>query len=236
MKKTSSLNKKKGILGFITFFFPVYSFIPVVIWFILNFSAYYGTRVLNSGAYHYDLSTAVDDIIPFVPCAITVYVLWYLQIIIGFCLVARESREVCYEIFSSEAVAKIITAIIFIFLPTAMVRAEISGGGFFNFLTSLIYAADTPDNLFPSIHCLESWLLLRGILKCSKVSKTFKICFGIFSILVFASVVLVKQHLFVDIPSAIIVAEAGLFIARKTKAWKIYEKLSGLISRRNKEK
>ena len=151
--------------------------------------------------------------------------LWYVQILVGFSLVARENRDVCYEVFTGEAVAKIITAVIFLALPTAMVRAAVPDGGFCNMITHWIYAADEPNNLFPSIHCLESWLIFRGLMKCKKVPRGFTVGFGVFSVLVFASVVLVKQHVFVDIPAGILVAEAGLFISRKFRLKRIYEKI-----------
>lgn len=229
MEGNALKKKKRGLGGFVTFFFPVYSFIPVIVWFILNFSTFYGIRALNEGRTHYDLSIPLDAAIPFFSPAIIVYVLWYVEILVGFCLIARESREVCFEVFSAEAVAKILTAVIFLALPTAMVRPEISDGGFCDMLTRRIYAADAPNNLFPSIHCLESWLIFRGVLKCRKVPRLCKASFGVFGVLVFASVVLVKQHVFVDIPAALVVAEIGLFVSKKFDLKRIYEKLNSAV-------
>ena len=225
MKGNALQTKKSGFGKFVTFFFPVYSFIPVFFWFVFNFSTFYGVRAINHGRVHYDLSIPLDGVIPYFAPAIIVYVLWYVQILVGFSLVARENRDVCYEVFTGEAVAKIITAVIFLALPTAMVRAVVPDGGFCNMITHWIYAADEPNNLFPSIHCLESWLIFRGLMKCKKVPRGFTVGFGVFSVLVFASVVLVKQHVFVDIPAGILVAEAGLFISRKFRLKRIYEKI-----------
>ena len=227
--------KKNGFGKFVTFFFPVYSFIPVFFWFVFNFSTFYGVRAINRGRVHYDLSIPLDGVIPYFAPAIIVYVLWYVQILVGFSLVARENRDVCYEVFTGEAVAKIITAVIFLALPTVMVRAEIPDGGFCNTLTGWIYAADEPNNLFPSIHCLESWLIFRALMKCKKVPKGVTVGFGVFGVLVFASVLLVKQHVLVDIPSGIIVAEAGLFISRKLELKRIYEKLYSAVFGRKKK-
>lgn len=44
----------------------------------------------------------------------------------------------------------------------------------------------------------------------------------IFAILVFASTLLVKQHLVLDVVTGIAVVEIGLFLARRTGAGRIY--------------
>jgi len=146
-------------------------------------------------------------------------------------MIARESREEIYKVASANILAKIFCGIIFVALPTAMVRAEITGGGIFNLLTSFIYAADTPAvNLFPSIHCLESWAVFRCSLKL-KLPIGYKIAMGIFSLGVFASVLLVKQHIILDIPAGILVFELGYLIVHLTK---IDQKIAKLFKTKTK--
>lgn len=150
MKNAPTTEKKRGFGRFVTRLFPSYSLIPIVLWAIFNFAAYYGVRAINVGRTHYDLSIPLDDIIPFFSPAIIVYVLWYIQIAVGMILIVRESREVCFRVFSGEIIAKIFSAAVFLIVPTVMVRPEIDSDGFCELLTRGIYAADTPDNLFPS--------------------------------------------------------------------------------------
>ena len=235
MNNAPTTEKKRGFGRFVTRLFPSYSLIPIVFWAIFNFAAYYGVRAINVGRTHYDLSIPLDDIIPFFSPAIIVYILWYIQIAAGMILIVRESREVCFRVFSGEIIAKIFSAAVFLIVPTVMVRPEIDSDGFCELLTRGIYAADTPDNLFPSLHCLESWLWFRGLMKCKKVPKGFTVGFGVFSVLVFASVVLVKQHLFVDIPAGILLAELGLLLSKKLGAERVFEKLDRAIFLRKKE-
>ena len=42
---------------------------------------------------------------------------------------------------------------------------------------------------------------------------------------IFASTVLVKQHVFIDILGGVAVAEAGLFLGRKLRAGRLFEKM-----------
>ncbi len=96
-----------------------------------------------------------------------------------------------------------------------MIRPEIVDGNVFDWMTSVIYQIDQPNNLFPSIHCLESWIIARAAFKQKKTSKAYAYVMLILTILVFASTVLVKQHVFVDIIGGIAVVEIGLFLSRK---------------------
>ncbi|CCY70604.1 uncharacterized protein BN508_01112 [Eubacterium sp. CAG:161] len=91
-------------------------------------------------------------------------------------------------------------------------------------MTNLIYTLDSPDNLFPSIHCLESWVCFRGAMRCKKVGKVYKVIMLILALLVFASTVMVKQHVFVDIIGAILVVEIGLALAKRLNIYKKLDK------------
>lgn len=213
MKNTKSLSSK-------------YWLIPVLLMIILNFIAYNVTKFIADGWEHYDFHLPIDNAIPFLPAFITVYILAYIQWVVGYGLIAIESKEVCYRVISSEMISKLICLVIFLVLPTSMNRPEITGTDMFSKLTQFIYNADTPTNLFPSVHCLESWILFRTTSKVTAHKKWLLPLWGISALLVFASVVFVKQHLILDIPAAIIVGEIGLFLGKKLKTERIFEKIN----------
>lgn len=212
-------------------FLPKYAVIPILITVILNMMVYWGNNLITSGMKHYNLSTWLDRELPLITPMILIYVLAYVTWAVGYIIIGRESREVCYECFSGEQIAKLICLILFIAIPTVMVRPEITGDSFFDWGTKLIYSLDEPKTLFPSIHCLENWFVFRGALRCKKVGKGYKTFMFISAILVFASTVLVKQHLVVDIPAGIIVCEIGLYIAKKFKVSRIYYALENKMEK-----
>ncbi len=198
-------------------FIPTYAYLPIIIAFICTNLVYFLTKLVYDPERAYDLSLAIDHALPFVPAFILFYILAYLQWIVGYIMIARESREELYKVACTNVLAKILCGIIFVAVPTVMVRAEITGGGIFNWLTSFIYAADTPAvNLFPSLHCLESWAVFRLSLKL-KLPIGYKVAMGIFSLGVFVSVLLVKQHIIIDIPAGILVFELAYLIVKLTK-------------------
>ncbi len=210
-------SQKPGFREWFLNIIPLYSFLPLALMVAVNLIAFYGTRLFMANAYHYDIALSVDGKIPFFTPAIVIYIASYIQWVVGYIAIARESREVCDRFIYGEIIAKVICAVIFLAFPTATVRPEVPDGGVFNWLTALIYSLDSPDNLFPSLHCLESYFCMRGAFYCRKMPKWFAPVNVIFTLMVFACILLVKQHVLLDIPSAIIVAEIGMFAMRAIK-------------------
>lgn len=210
---------------------PGYAFLPIISCLVINVIAYFGTRIFTTNMHHYDFSIPLDDMIPFEPFMILFYILAYVSWIVGFIVIGRESREVCYEVCTAEQIAKIMCMVAFLVIPSTIVRPEITGSGIFESLTNLIYKMDSPDNLLPSIHCLENWICFRGAMKCKKVGIGYKITMFISALLVFASTMMVKQHVFLDMVAAIIVVEVGLLMAKKFNLGKIYFIIEGQLSK-----
>lgn len=129
---------------------------------------------------------------------------------------------------ASEVIGKLTCVLIFILLPTTIIRPEVTGTGLTDAMVSWIYGADQPDNLLPSIHCMESWIVARGLMK-TKAPKTAKLLMWCFTGLVCLSVVFVKQHIVLDIPCGILVAELAILISDKLDAPRIYGAIEKLI-------
>ncbi len=193
---------------------PKYGYVPFLLVIAVNCFVFYVTRLLTANAPHYDVSIWLDSLIPFVPEFIGIYILAIGQWIFVLALAAREGKAFYYKATAAEMSSKIFVFLIFLFLPTSMERGQITGNDIFDTLTRLIYTLDAPNNLFPSIHCLDSWVCLRVVCKMKTAPRWLKLSNAIFSVLVFASVVLVKQHLFVDILGGIAIGELGFLMVR----------------------
>ncbi len=141
--------------------------------------------------------------------------------IIGYLVIARQGRDYCHRVMSGEIISKIIVGIIFLILPTTMLRQDITGTDVMSRAVALIYKVDMPTNLFPSIHCLESYICMKSAIELKNTGKVYRISMVIMSILVFLSTLFIKQHIIMDFVGAVIVAEAGRllaeFIARKAR-------------------
>lgn len=211
---------------------PKYAFLPIICCLVLNVITYFGSRLFTTKMYHYNISIGLDEMLPLVTPMSIIYVFAYVTWALGFIIVGRESRQVCYEVCAAEMVAKIICLVCFVIFPTTLVRPEITGTGFCDSLTSLIYKMDAADNLFPSIHCLESWILFCGIMKCNKQGKPMKIFMFVSAILVFASTVLIKQHVVLDIVGGILAVHIGLWVSKKFNLKRIFDAVENRIYKR----
>ncbi len=196
---------------------PKYAMKPLAIMFILNITIYGSIKFLVPYLTMLDFTFPIDYKIPCIPFFIVFYFLAYVQWIVGYVIIGRESKEVCDYIASGEIIAKLICMVCFIVLPTTIARPEIVGEDVFSVLTRWLYAIDSPHNLFPSIHTLESWMVFRGSLSCKKVSNLYRVVMLVGALSVFASTVFLRQHVVVDIIGGIAVGELGLFIAPKVK-------------------
>lgn len=197
----------------------IYSFIPPFAVLASNLISSFVTRLFTAGGHIYDITLPIDRALPFVPEFIYIYVLAFLQWAV--CLIAVmiiDSKKSWYYCMGITA-GNLISGIIFLVFPTVMsIRPDFSGGGAITELIGrFIFAADAPPmNIFPSLHCLHSWGCMRMIFAIKKVPKGLKIVNTVFSVLVFLSVLFVKQHLIFDVPAGIIIFEAGLLITKLT--------------------
>lgn len=218
-----------NIKKFLDYLLPKYAYIPLLSVLIVNFTAYCGTRLITRDLAHFDFTLTIDNAIPFVPAFSSIYLLAYVQWIAGFVMISRDSRELCYRVLSGEIISKLICMVLFLVIPTTMIRAEITSDGFFDSVVKLIYQTDSADNLFPSLHCLESWICFRGAMQMKKTGKWYVVFSLIFSLLVFASTVFVKQHVFVDIIAGVLVCEIGQFISKKVDSARVFRRIESLI-------
>ncbi|MBQ4253575.1 MAG: phosphatase PAP2 family protein, partial [Erysipelotrichaceae bacterium] len=105
-----------------------------------------------------------------------------------------------------------------------MRRPEIDGGeGFWHWVTTMTFTVDNPLGSFPSIHCYYSWMAFRYSYDVEPRGRRW-ICWLqlLFTLAVFASTVLVKQHYFIDIPGGVVFAEGFLWLARHTRIPEIF--------------
>ena len=203
---------------------PKFARFPLLLVIIFHFSSYLLTKLITENAVHYNLSTDIDKHIPFSPFFIIFYIAAYGQWIFSYIYHSRYSKENCYQLVTSDLLSKIICTLCFILLPTTIIRPDITDTGFFQDITRFVFFLDTPVNLFPSMHCLMSWLCFRSsrlIIKPTFAYSAFQL---ILSLFIFASTVFVKQHFFIDIVFGIAVAEICWFISKRFSVWQLFVK------------
>lgn len=194
---------------------PKYAWIILVITFSMNTYIYIGIQRITENFYHHDISTSLDHAVPFLTVFIIPYVLAYVQWVVGYVMIARESKDYCYRVLGGVILAKLMAGVIFLLFPTTMQRPELAANDVFSRLVGVIYDLDAPTNLFPSLHCMESWMCFRGSLRMKSVPNIYKTGMLILTIFVFLSTIFIKQHCIIDIAGGMLVAEVGLFLGER---------------------
>lgn len=203
---------------------PLFAIIPLLSCFALNMLVYSGTMILCADWYHHDFTSSWDTAIPLVPEWIYIYFGCYLFWIANYIMVARIHRHdkaQFYRFVITDMSSRIICALFYIGLPTTNIRPEIPEGGFSTRLLAFLYGIDQPANLFPSIHCLVSWLCFAGIRKSNQVSTWYKAFSCVFTLLVVLSTQFTKQHYWIDAIAGIAIAEILFQINQRISAYRL---------------
>ena len=214
---------------------PLFAILPLLSCFGLNMLIYSGTMVMCADWYHYDLTTSLDQAIPLVPGWMYIYFGCFLFWTVNYIMVARINRndpDTFYRFVAADMISRLVCGIIFMVFPTTNVRPEVTGTGFSVFLLQFLYGLDQPTNLFPSIHCLVSWLCFLGIKDQKRIPAWYKGVSFVLAVLVFLSTLFTKQHVLVDVAGGVILAQICFMLGQKTEIWHIYERVGSKIEKK----
>jgi len=212
---------KKWLFGII----PAYGVMPLIFTFLCNSAVYGGSRLLTRNLHHYNLETALDLQIPFLPWTISIYFICYFFWAFNYILIIRQDKQTAYRFLASDVLAKCICFLCFLVFPTTNTRPEISGSRIWDHLMCFLYTVDAADNLFPSIHCLVSWFCYIGIRNRKNIPLLYRRFSFLFAIAVFLSTLTTKQHVLYDVAGGVFIAEICWWIAGHTGLGKRYQKI-----------
>lgn len=212
---------------------PRYAFFSVIFCFVFNSLIYTGTQILMKNARHYDLSTSFDHNIPFVPEWVFIYVICFAFWAVNYIIITRIGHDEWFKFATADYLSRIICMVFFIIMPTTNTRPVITGNGLAENIMGFIYMADPATNLFPSIHCLVSWLCYAGIRGRKNIPLWYRAFSCIFAIMVFISTQFTKQHYIADVFAGVLIAEICLYIGNHTKLYqktrKVFDNINSKV-------
>ncbi|MBO7727727.1 MAG: phosphatase PAP2 family protein [Oscillospiraceae bacterium] len=196
---------------------------------LANLISFQGSRLFTHGLFHHDLSLSADAAVPFLPWTIVIYFGCFGAWFLFYCYIAGLPRERADRFFCSNILGKAVCLLFFLFLPTTMARPDVSGPSFWEFAMRFLYSVDTPDNLFPSIHCLNSWLCWAGVRGNRVVPFRIRAAALITAIFVCLSTLTVRQHVLVDVLSGILLAEITYLLSSIPAVRGVFSRLTDQI-------
>ncbi len=182
--------------------------------FLLGIGAALVYLLLNNphGTVH-NLSVAVDSKILFVPIFVFPYIL-FLPVFWLTYLWAFVKNENFKKFAWAMIITSAVSYLFYYFFQTNVYRLEISGSDLSSRLVQWIYSHDNPYNAFPSLHTSFSIIFSAYIIMVRPKYAWLAI---IFSSLVIASTLLIKQHYIADVIAGLILGlSASIIFFRKS--------------------
>lgn len=195
---------------------------PLLFAVIFNVITYNGSRLLTGGRIHYNLSSILDEQIPFIPWTVSIYLGCYVFWIVNYVLGCRQEQEKAFQFISADLLAKIICLLCFLIVPTTNIRPVIKGTSVWDEMMRVLYQIDAADNLFPSIHCLTSSFCFIAVRKNKAVPVWYRVISCFIAISIYISTLTTKQHVLIDVIFGIIISEICYLLARKSGFSKWY--------------
>ena len=197
----------------------------LILSFLFNCGFYWLAKAVTAGAYHYDMTIPFDDRIPLIHSSIIIYFGAYFFWFFNYLYACTVDSTMKMRFFSAELLGKTVCFLFFLVLPTTAARPEATDGTFWERAIGFLYAVDSCDALFPSIHCFNSWFAYIAVRGREDVPKDYRAFSLLFALAVCVSTLTTKQHVFVDTVSGVLLAEAVFRVTDKIGFTRLYEKI-----------
>ncbi|VYU50616.1 phosphatase PAP2 family protein [Clostridium tertium] len=177
---------------------------------IININYLLAGSIAENGT---SLALKLDNEIPFLSIFIFPYIYWYFFILIGLVFILSRNRERYAKTLLAIYIGMCICYLFYYFYPVEIARPVIANNTIPNKLVNIIYENDRPFNCFPSIHVLNTYIIMR--FTKLKDNKSWFLYTNIIGVLIILSTLFIKQHFILDGVIAIVLGEAVVFIVSK---------------------
>ena len=196
-----------------------------------NRAVFFIGHLFARGARIRDFSLPGEPLLPFLPWTIWIYLGIIPWCAIVYYLVSQRERREADRFFAALILSRLICLLFFILFPTHIERPELSGNSLSMLLLKLLYLFDTPDDLFPSAHCLLAWLCWVGVRGKKDLLLALRVGALLLAAAVCVSTLTVRQHVLADIFAGILLAELCWQLAKPEAPRALYASLSARLER-----
>lgn len=204
--------KRDCVLGLI----PRYAAVSLLFALAWNCLIYNGAILMTRNAPKLDMTTTLEEAIPLQTGWIAVYFGCFLFWAVNYILIARSGEDRWFRFLFAHLLAELISGICFVALPCTNLRPEVTGSGVADTLVRLLYQIDPAQNLFPSIHCMLSWLCFAGLRSDRRLPLGYRLFCFLFALAVCASTLFLKQHCIPDAVAGFLLAEVVYDLSVRT--------------------
>lgn len=210
--------------------------VALVLLLAVQFFAYLVPTVFTPYLTLHDITLPLDAKIPFIPAFLIPYVLVFIEWGYIYMLSPSMGEERFGRFLAAIVMGLAAAFATFLLYPTTYTRPEVTGDGFFAFAMRTIYGVDQPSRCLPSLHCFLVWMDWRLVSFDERVPKWLRVTTFALMLITLPTTLLVKQHVVVDVPAGVLLAEAAWRIAPKTglpaALYALYEKIAGRVAKK----
>ena len=184
---------------------PEFAHLKLLLGWVVYFAFYFLTENLIPVESCHLIHSRLDELIPFNEFFFIPYCFWYLLIVISLGYFALYDIPNFRNLQIFITITQVVAMTVYILYPSYqdLRPTEFVRDNFFTHLAALIYRADTPTGVCPSLHVAYSLGIGSCWLKEKQAGKVWK-AFVVFSVIVISlSTAVVKQHSVIDIAAAL---------------------------------
>ena len=184
---------------------PEFAHLKLLLGWLVYFAFYFLTENLIPVERCHLIHSRLDELIPFNEFFFIPYCFWYLLIVISLGYFALYDIPNFRNLQIYIIITQVVAMTVYILYPSYqdLRPTEFVMDNFFTHLAALIYRADTPTGVCPSLHVAYSLGIGSCWLKEKQAGKLWK-AFVVFSVITISlSTAVVKQHSVIDIAAAL---------------------------------
>ena len=184
---------------------PEFAHLKLLLGWLVYFAFYFLTENLIPVESCHLIHSRLDELIPFNEFFFIPYCFWYLLIVISLGYFALYDIPNFRNLQIFITITQVVAMTVYILYPSYqdLRPTEFVRDNFFTHLAALIYRADTPTGVCPSLHVAYSLGIGSCWLKEKQAGKLWK-AFVVFSVITISlSTAVVKQHSVIDIAAAL---------------------------------
>lgn len=190
----------------------------------IHLICYFGSQYLEGKPHA--VGWKIDEKIPFVPELVYVYCSWFVLLFLVPFLLSRVDAALCMRFLIAYVLDHFISTACYLIYPTTFQRPAPAGRGLTLFGIKKVYSSNHRFlNCAPSMHCSGSFIILFAAVACSAFPLALQVFLAALCLAIVVSTLLVKQHVLVDVITAVPTAVVCWLLAGMTWAQNLAQRL-----------
>lgn len=183
----------------------------------------YLEKTINDSYDYNVIHCAFDDIVPFCEYFIIPYYFWFLFVGLAAVWFFFRSQGECIRMGFFLIIGITIAVICFAAYPNGLDNprpTEFPRDNFCTDLVKMLYSSDTSTNVLPSLHVLNTLIVVIAVFESKTFGKfhnSMKIIVSVIGVLIVLSTMFLKQHSVYDVILAFVIAGVMYPLIYKTK-------------------